>query len=170
MIVAGIAGVIVFAVVFFESGAETGKVRLDVAEAYAVGSIEFMGARNFYLVRISPREFLALSDLDATNRANQQRRCRVAPIAREDPGLAALLERFASATNPAAWGSTLILRETCNNALYDATGLRLNGEGANLDRYPVSFDATGHVTVDVSKRVCSERKGQELFAEFACVR
>ena len=170
MVVAGLVVFVVFATLFFESGAETGKIRLEVAESYALGSIEFVAPRNFYLVRISPREFIALSDLDAANRANPQRRCRVSPIPRDDPGLTALLERFAAATNPAASGSTLIFRETCNGALYDVTGLRLNGPGSNLDRYPVAIDSAGRVTVDVSKRRCSERVEQELFAEIDCPR
>ena len=168
MALVGVVAVLAFAIVFLESGSATGKVRLDVAEAYGVGSIEFIGARNFYLIRVSPREFIALSDLDAANRANQQRRCRVAPIARDDPGLPTLLERFANATNAAAAGSTLLFREACNGVLYDVTGLRLDGEGANLDRYPIAFDSSGHVTVDVSKRICSERSEQDLFAEIKC--
>jgi hypothetical protein len=168
MTIVCLVGAIVFAVIFFDSGATSGKVQMEAAEAYAVGSIEFFGARNFYLVRISSREFIALSDLDAANRLNPQRRCRVSPLPRDDPALPRALERFENATNPAARGSTIVFGEGCNGALYDVTGLRLSGEGQNLDRYPVAFNSTGHLTVDVSKRICSERVGAELFAEIEC--
>jgi len=165
---AALVGLLVFAALFFESGADTGKVRLDSAEAYALGAVEFVGARNFYLVRLSPREFLALSDLDAANRANPQRRCRVSPIPATAPRLPGLLERYSPAANPAAAGSTLLFEETCNGAIYDVTGLRLAGEGPNLERYPLSFSPDGHVLVDISRRQCTQHDGPVLFAPIPC--
>lgn len=163
-----VVSVVVFAVIFFESGADTGQVRLDAAEAYAIGSVEFIGARNFYIIRLSPREFIALSDLDAVNRANVQRRCRVIPVAPTDPSLPGLLNRSSNLTSPGARGSTLLFREACNGAVYDVTGLRLDGEGANLERYPVSFSPDGHLRVDVSRRQCTLRDGADFFAPIPC--
>ena len=153
---------------FLESGANTGKMVMDPAEAYARGSVEFVGERNFYLVRLSDGSFLALSDLDAANRSNTQRRCRVAPIQPADPQLPALLERYAARMSARAAGSTLVFREECNKAVYDVTGLRLDSEAANLDRYPVTINEAGRVTVDVSKRDCTARSAVQPFSGIPC--
>lgn len=144
-------------VAFLESGADSGKLVLDPAEAYARGSVEFVGQRNFYLVRLADGSFLALNDLDRANRASQQRRCRVAPMGTTDPLLRQLLDTLSTRMSAAAAGSTLLFREDCNKAVYDITGLRLDTDGANLDRYAVATDARGRVTVDLSKRICTNR-------------
>ncbi|MBA4180812.1 MAG: hypothetical protein C0506_09510 [Anaerolinea sp.] len=155
-------------IAFLESGANTGKVILDPAEAYARGSVEFVGKEHLYLVRLTDGTFLALSDLDAANRANLQRRCRVSPVPVSDPWLPQLLERLGGRMSAGAAGSTLVFREDCNQAVYDVTGLRLDADAPNLDRYPVSISETGLVGVDVSKRSCTARAGAQLFAAIPC--
>lgn len=159
---------IVFFIIFLDSGADTGKVRLEVPEAYAEGSIEFIGEKNFFLVRLRDGSFLALSDLDAANRANQARRCRVQLTPLADPGLAPEAEQLRGQMSAQSQGAASVLRESCNGAVYDLAGARLAGEGRNLDRFPVSIDGAGHLLVDSSKRECSERSAGAVFARVDC--
>jgi len=158
----------VFVLVFLESGADSGRLRLELAEAYAPGTVEYVGERNFFLARLPDETFLALSDLDAANRTNQQRRCRVGAIAANDPRLPRLLQMYASRFDPGVSGSSLLLREECTGAAYDLTGLRLDADGRNLDLHPVTIDARGHVVVDVSRRTCSAREGPRLAVPADC--
>lgn len=158
----------VAAVGFLESGANSGRLVLAPAESYSNGSVEFVAERNFFLMRLGDGSFVALSDLDAANRANPQRRCRVAPIQRSDPALPQLLAGYAGRMSAKAAGATLLFRENCNSAVYDATGVRLDGEAANLERFPVEIDSAGRVTVDVSKRLCTKRDGGNALAVIAC--
>ncbi len=146
-------------VVFWESGADTGRVRLELAEAYAPGTIQYVGQRNLYVARLLDGTFLAFADLDAANRANPARRCRVQPVPAPDPARPSLLDRYRDRLSPAARGSTLLLREDCNGALYDFTGTRLDADGPNLDRYPTAIDPSGYLVVDISQRQCSSREG-----------
>lgn len=146
-------------VVYWESGADTGELRLELAEAYGRGTVQFVPARNFFVARLMDGSFLALADLDAANRANPARRCRVQVVAGTDPALPGLLEQFGNRMSPPARGSSLLFRETCNGAVYDFTGVRLDADGPNLDRYATSIDVTGHLVVNVSQRTCSERAG-----------
>lgn len=161
-------GFFAFLIVFLESGADTGKVQLEDAEAYAPGSVEFIGEENLFLVRLGDGEYLALADLDAANRARPERRCRVSPMQRTDARLPAILERYGSRMSADAVGSTLVFREECGGAIYDVTGLRLDADGPNLDRYPVSVDSAGHVVVDTAKRQCSQRGQLNPFAPVGC--
>lgn len=156
-----------FAVIFLESGADTGKVRLDVPEAYARGSVEYVGAENLFVVRLPDGSFLALSDLDAANRANPAHRCRGAVMSIDDPMLGDL-PSLRSRVTAAAAGSKLVIREACNGVSYDITGARLAGDGRNLDRYAVTVSSDGHVTVDTAARQCSERTGATVAAATAC--
>ncbi len=142
-------------IVFLDSGADSGVVTLEVADAYERGSAQFLGAQNVYLVRLRDGSFLALSDLDAANRANQQQRCRVTAINPFDPALGQALERFASKVSPDAAGARFVLRETCNGAHYDLTGWRLDASGPPLDRYATGTDEQGRVTIDLSRRRCA---------------
>lgn len=158
----------VFFVKFLDSGANDGKVRLDVPEAYAPGSIEFVGQSNFYLVRLLDGTFIALSDLDAANRANQARRCRVAPTAVNDPSLGIKADALAARMSPRVVGSSTVLRETCNNAIYDIAGANLAGSGANLDTFAIRTGADGHLLVDTSRRVCTTRNSGADFAPRNC--
>ena len=159
---------LVFVIIFLDSGADSGKVRLEVPEAYAEGSIEFIGEKNFFLVRLRDGSFFAISDLDAANRANQARRCRVQLTSLSDPGIAAEADRLRGSMSPQSLGAASVLRETCNGAIYDLAGARLAGTGPNLDRFPVSLDGAGRLLVDSSKRECSERSGGEVFARVDC--
>ncbi len=152
---------------FLDSGADSGRQPLDPAESYAPGTVTYVPRHNFYVVREADGTFLALSDLDAANRAAATR-CRVAQIAPADPILPGLLERLTSRMSPQAAGSTLLLRESCNRAVYDVTGLRLDGDGPNLDRLAVGVDAQGRLTVDVTRRTCTERTSAQLFAPIVC--
>jgi hypothetical protein len=155
-------------VVYWESGADTGKVRLELAEAYGPGTVQFVGAHNLYIARLPGGAFLALADLDAANRANPARRCRVYPIPAADPALPALLDRYRGRLSTEARGSTLIFREDCNGALYDFTGIRLDADGPNLDRYPTSIDTDGYLVVDTSRRTCTVRSGSAEAVERPC--
>lgn len=166
--VVAVFGLFAFLIVFLESGADTGKVRLEDAEAYAPGSVEFIGEENLFLVRLADGEYLALADLDAANRARPERRCRVAPMQLTDARLPGILERYGSRMSDDAAGATLVFREECGGAMYDLTGLRLDGEGRNLDRYPVSVDGTGRLVVDTTKRRCSQREQLNPFAPLGC--
>lgn len=157
-----------FAVKFFESGANDGKVRMNVPDAYAIGSVEFVGANNFFLVRLSDARFLALSDLDAANRANQARRCRVALTDVTDASLGVATAVLEAKMTPGANGARAVFRETCNGAIYDIAGARLAVDGPNLDRYTISIGADGHLVVDTSKRECTQRAGAAEFAERSC--
>jgi hypothetical protein len=159
-----------FVLVFLDSGANSGKLTLDPAESYGRGSIDYVSDHNFYLVRLADGAFVALADLDAANRANTQRRCRAAPIPVSDPSLPGLLSRYAAQFSAGAAGSALLLREDCNRAVYDVTGLRLDAEGSNLDRYRVDIDAQGRLIVDLSRRVCTQRNGSDDFAAISCAR
>jgi hypothetical protein len=157
-----------FAVKFFESGANDGKVRMNVPDAYAIGSVEFVGANNFFLVRLTDATFLALSDLDAANRANQARRCRVALTDVADSSLGVETALLEAKMTAGATGARAVFRETCNGAIYDIAGARLAGDGPNLDRYPMTIGADGHLVVDTSKRECTQRQGASAFADRAC--
>ncbi len=167
-LVVAVFGSFAFLIVFLESGADTGKVRLEDAEAYAPGSVEFIGEENLFLVRLADGAYLALADLDAPNRARTERRCRVAPLQPGDARLPGILERYGAAMSDDATGSTLVFREECGGAMYDVTGLRLDAEGRNLDRYPVSIDSAGRVVVDTAKRQCSQREQLNPFAPAGC--
>ncbi len=159
--------VAVLAIVFLESGSDDGSQTLDAIGAYPAGSITRVADRGFYIVRLPAGRLIALSDLDAPNRA-AARRCRVAPIALEDPILPGLLSRVARSMNPEVAGTTTLLSEACNQALYDISGLHLGGDGPNLDRLAVDLDKTGHVVVRTSRRTCTERSGRDLFLAATC--
>jgi len=161
-------GFVAFLIVFLESGADTGKVRLEHAETYQRGTVQFIGAENLYLVRLMDGSFVALDDLDAANRARPERRCRVAILPASDERLPGIIGEYGAGMSPAAKGSALVFREDCGGAIYDVTGLRLDAEGRNLDRYPVTIDTAGKVVVDTSQRECSQRDGADLFAKGAC--
>lgn len=170
--VAAFVGIVVLLAVavigFLESGANSGRLVLAPAESYSNGAVEFVAERNFFLMRLGDGSFVALSDLDAANRANPQRRCRVAPIPRSDPTLPQLLAGYAGRMSAKAAGATLLFREDCNSAVYDVTGVRLDGDAANLERFPVEIDSMGRVTVDVSKRICTKREGGNALGVTVC--
>lgn len=158
----------VFFIQFLESGANDGNIRLDVPEAYAPGSVEFNGEHNFFLVRLPDATFLALSDLDAANRANQARRCRVSLANLTDPSLGTPADALSRRTTAGAAGASVVFRETCNGAIYDVAGARLNGDGPNLDRLTVTVGKDGHLRIDTSARTCTRRTPADDFATIAC--
>ena len=155
-------------IVFIQSGAKGGVTTLNVPAAYAPGSIQYISEENFYLARLNDGTFLALSDLDAANRANTQHRCRVAAVGADDPALPALVQQYASRMSPQAAGSTYLLKEDCNDAIYDFTGARLNGDGPNLDRLEVGTGNGGKLEVNTTRRTCTQRSGTNVFAPIAC--
>jgi hypothetical protein len=155
-------------IVFLESGANEGNVALEDARAYANGSVEYVSKSNFYLVRLQDGTFLALSDLDAPNRASAQRRCRVAPLNSADPALPGLVAKYATRMSPDAAGSSLLFREDCNLAIYDFTGTRLDADGPNLDRLAITLTDAGKLAVNVTKRTCTRREGTESAVPAKC--
>lgn len=158
----------VFAVRYLESGSDSGEVTLGALEEYASGSVTRDAAHGLYVVRLADGSVLALSDLDAANRARSDRRCRVEPISETDPGLPALLDRLRAAFSPPAVGSTLIFREECEGHMYDFAGVRLDADGPNLDRLAVVFDGEGRVVANTAKRTCTARAGAALLSPTRC--
>lgn len=158
----------VFLFVFLDSGANTGNLVLRNADSYRAGTVEFVGERNFFVVRLADGGFLALADLDAANRAADGRRCRVAALTAADARLPGLLEQYRSEMSLEAVGSTLLFREECNGAVYDLAGKRLDAAGRNLDRYATSVDTEGRLRVDVSRRICTAEEEGESFAAASC--
>jgi len=163
-----IFGIAAFAIVFLESGADTGEVSLDVSEAYAPGSVKFIGEDNIFLVRLGNGDFVALADLDAANRTNQSRRCRVGLVPINEPVLALSQAVLRSQMSAEAEGTTSVFYEPCLGSIYDVAGIRLNGPGMNLERHPVTLDRGGHVVVDTSTRECSERTDGATFSPSPC--
>ncbi|MCK9517740.1 MAG: hypothetical protein M0R74_01755 [Dehalococcoidia bacterium] len=165
--VVAIVGVVIFGIQYLESGTST-RVALGPAASYAPSSITFEAEHNLYIVRMGDGTFFALSDLDAANRAKPGRRCRVSLIPTDDPALPGILELHRNDFSPRAAGSTAVFRETCNGALYDATGVRLNGEGLNLDRHEYSVDDSGRLEVKTAVRHCTRHEGADYFAPVDC--
>jgi len=165
-VLVALVGIVSFAIVFLESGADTGEVTLDVVEAYAPGTAEFVGEHNFYLVRLPDGSFIALDDMDERNRRNQGARCRVAPTPLED--LAGAAAGLRARISPEAAGSVSVFRETCFGAVYDIAGVLLAESGRNLDRFAVGVDSRGRVVVDRSERTCSARDGASWSLPAAC--
>ena len=154
--------------IYLDSGANTGEMVLEDARAYAFGSYEYVGARNYFIVRLPDGAFLALADLDAANRATPERRCRVQAVPAGDPAHAALLELHGRRISTFTGGWTLMFRESCNGAVYDAAGIRLDRDGRNLDRFPVSVNPERRLVVDVSARECSLRQAASYLRSTSC--
>lgn len=167
-VVVAIFGLAAFAIVFLESGADTGKIELDAADSYRAGTAEFVSEHNIYLVRLPDGSFVALADMDAANRASTGSRCRVgvAPLAEADSPLST--EQLRSRMSAEAAGSSVVLRETCFGAVYDIAGVRLTGDGRNLDRFDVGIDSGGRVVADRSERSCSVREGATWASPVDC--
>lgn len=169
MAVVALVGAGACTLVFLDSGANTGEVRLDDAGSYAPGSVEFIGEHNFFLVRTADGTFFALVDLDAANRANQGRRCRVQALPPRDAEVTAIQSRYQTAFSPQAAGLSIVFREDCNGAIYDATGVRLDvAGGRNLDRHRVELAEDGRVRVSTGARICSARSPHGWFDEVDC--
>jgi hypothetical protein len=157
------------AVVFFESGADSGDVHLQRADAYAPASVEFDADHHIFVVRAIDGEFFLLDDLDAANRASPGRRCRVFTVAAADPVARRALSQYEANFSPQGRSLALVFQEPCNGALYDATGVRLDQPGErNLDRYPVLRDDQGRLVVDTNERRCSRREGSDWYAPVVC--
>lgn len=170
MVVVAVLGIgaVVFVFLFTSSGSNTGDIVLRPADSYAMGSVEFVAERNFFVVRLPGSGFLALADMDAANRAAEGRRCRANVVPGDDPALPGLLEDFETNQAPAADGTTLLFRETCYGAIFDVTGQRISGDGPNLDRYTTRVNDAGELVVNVSRRECSEATGGGLRTEIQC--
>jgi len=139
--VVAVFGFFAFLIVFLESGADSGKVQLEDAEAYAPGSVEFVGEENLFLVRLA-NVSTALSVL--MRRTGRGRR----PV----PGGAGATQRRAPAGHPGALRfadgrgqrvSTLVFGRS-------ATGVvRRDGPAAGRESetwtVPGSIDETGRV-------------------------
>ena len=152
-------GAIVFAgacVVFLESGADSGKVVLEPEGAYPPGSITRVVSSGFYVVNLRGEGIFALSDIDAPNRASESRRCRVEPINPADPAYTEARTQYADRFAPSALTAAIVLRESCNGAMFDASGARVDQLGQNLDRFEVTLDDLGRVVVNTARRTCSE--------------
>jgi hypothetical protein len=171
MVVVAVLGIgaVVFVFLFTNSASNTGEIVLRPADSYRLGAVEFISDNNFYVVQLPGTGFLALADMDATNRAAQGRRCRVGIVAANDPTLPGLLERYASNLSAEAAGTTLVFREDCTGGVFDATGRRLNGEGPNLDRFATRVNSDGDLVVNMSRRECSEAGEGGTRTEVRCL-
>ncbi|MCC7365764.1 MAG: hypothetical protein IT303_15475 [Dehalococcoidia bacterium] len=168
LLVVAVAFIGGFCVVFLESGTDA-KAVLDVPARYGIGTVTFVPDENVYLVRLADGTFVALSDLDAYNRARPGARCRVSPIGTTDPELARLLQEHRDEFSPAASAANYLFRDPCAGTLYDITGVRVGTPGPNLDRHEVGIDEkSGKVTVDVANRICTTREGSDYFAPVEC--
>lgn len=168
--VVAVVAIAVFTVVFLESGADRGRLVLRDYRSYEVGTAEFVGERNLYIIRLGDGSFVALFDLDHANREARGQRCRVRPVTASDAALPGLLERYEREFSARAAGATLLFREDCNGAVYDATGLRLDDAGPNLDQYPVGLNEDMELVIDMGRRMCSIADGEADFATIACPR
>jgi hypothetical protein len=157
-----------FLIQYIESGADDGTVTLRVAESYGERTFEYIGEENFYLVRQTGGAFVALSDLDAANQLAEGRRCRAVQVRDGDPRFRALDDRYGTRLSAEARGWRIFLQESCNAAVYDISGMRLDGEGPNLERLAVTFDERGFVVVDTRDRTCTERLGPREFVVSSC--
>jgi hypothetical protein len=155
------------AVVFFESGADTGDIVVE--GGLAPGSLELFAEEHVFLVRNLDGEYFAMDDLDAANR-DSERRCRASIVPPNDPDFATLRDRFARRTSAVAAGMLIFFRESCDGAIYDAAGARLDDEaGSNLDRFRVSARADG-IAIETGARTCSRREGDDWFVSVDCDR
>jgi hypothetical protein len=159
----------VCAAIFLESGADSGVVELEDADAYAPGSVDFVPDANLFVVRDRDGDFHVLDNLDAANRANPARRCRVQLIPSAHPNFDGIRSQFDAAFSPEGRALPFVFGEDCNGAVYDGTGLRLNGPGErNLDSFAVSRARSGDLQVHTGQRTCSRRDGETLFARVEC--
>lgn len=155
-------------VIFLDSGADTGTLVLEQAESYERGSLRYYGESNVYLVRLPDGVFYALSNLDQANRAAEGSRCRVQSTAVTSPSIADRYAEVAGAVSPAAAGANAVFTESCNGAIYDATGIVLTGLGYNLDRHPVSVRDDGRLAIELAERECTRRTEQAVAEPVVC--
>ena len=52
-----LGGFALVSLIFLDSGADSGVLRLNVPAAYAAGSVEFLGEHNVYLVKVRDGSF-----------------------------------------------------------------------------------------------------------------
>jgi hypothetical protein len=154
--------------VFIDSGSDSGEVTLEHVAVYPPGTVTRVADRGLFIVALPGGELLALSDLDAANRAASGRRCRVAPISSSDPALARAIDEYDERLSAGAENSALVFREECNGALYDAAGVRIDRDGPNLDRFEVSVDDEERLVVDTARRTCSERSPADDLGTVEC--
>jgi hypothetical protein len=164
--IAGVAFVVF--ITFLESGADTGEVTLNPVDSYAPGTVIRLPDDGFFVVAPLAGPLIALSDLDAANRAAEGRVCRVAPIPESDPALLELLTEHQARMSPEAGSMLLIFREDCYGALYDGAGVRIDVDGPNLDRLGTSADEQGRLVVDTAARQCSRREGTQYAIPVDC--
>lgn len=164
-----LVGMATFVLIYLDSGADRGQLALRDYRSYEEGSVEYVGDRNLWLVRFSDGGFVALDDLDRANRGARGERCRVQIVGAEDRRLPEMLDDYQGSFSERARGLPFLFHESCNGAVYDADGHRLDEAGPNLDRYRVGRrEETGQLVVDVSERICSEPRGDEDFARVQC--
>lgn len=159
--------IIILGVQYLESGTTAWTI-LDDADSYPIGTYEFVRGENIFIVRLRDGTYLALDDLDAANRANAAVRCRVQPLTPTSSEFAAIRDRYARRMSPEAAGANLVFRETCNGAVYDYAGIRIDTDGPNLDRHDLDINDAGNLTVNTAVRECSARTEDELAAARKC--
>ena len=157
---------VIFVLIFLDSGANRGLVTLRDSRSYPAGTVTHVPESGFFFVRLG-NDLLALVDLDAANQGQAGRRCRVRAVGIGE-GTAGSAAEYEASLSPEARGTTLVLAEDCNSAVYDIAGTRLDADGPNLDRFRVSLDRRGRVVVHTEDRECTRREGSELRLQRDC--
>ena len=120
------------------------------AAAYEPGTVVYVEAQHLYIVRLEDGGFLALYD-KSPEQQELRSDCR---IAFDDSATTAYLDPL-----PGIAGG---LVENCGGmrAVWRADGTFAFGASyGNLDRFPTTVDATGHLIVDTSTRTCTRSRG-----------
>jgi hypothetical protein len=154
-------------IAWLQSGADDGNVTLNLPESYARGTVTRIPERGILLSRLPDGRFVALYDLDDANREAAARRCRANVVTPSDPA-APLITKYLLRVSAEAAGEQLVFTETCNGAVYDAAGVRLDSDNRNLDRFAIATDADGRLVVETAKRSCSRREGAQARITVEC--
>ncbi len=98
----------------------------------------FVSSRQFYLVRLSSGDVVALDSREGS-REDQQRGCVI---------------RYREMLQAA--GRTGLFRGDCTGVVYDLTGAPIDGAGPPMKRHPVTISGT---TVKVDVKTCTDGPG-----------
>ena len=160
-----IAAMIAAAVVFlWPLGVESGpRMAFDAGSesAFAPGSIRYLQPQHLYVVRRADGSFIALYDWDAWAQgrykvgASYRETCRVQILPQSSIAYQGDLSAIHTRYGAEAGLEDIVLRSGCDGSSFDPLGRRATGpSAADLDRFPVSFDAARDVIVTLSQREC----------------
>lgn len=162
------AALSVFVLLFLDSGSDRGVITLLHPESYPPGTVTHVPEHGLFVVNLGAG-LLVLSDDDPASGLPEGRRCRVRAHDAGEPGAAALVASYSARISPGAEGAETVLVGDCGGAVYDVTGVRLDGDGPNLDRLESSVDEAGRVSVNSRARTCTRRRAAEFELPALCV-